>query len=650
MGAGVATPASCAKRAFERQGHTVFLFTPKMWPELFDEAGTFDATALSRFFEVQRPDCLMLAEGIGACGLDAAVSRGVAVGMLAAARSEAEASVAKSSGAPFDFAITISGRSLRLEELDGFDGVVGACAPAIDAAYASTPIANLVAFGPGIMCLQDAMPARVAFFDELVADGRFGGAVRCFGAGWPERFASDPTFTHIAYSARSSAACVVFGDLGAGSQNANAPADARDAKAPADALLTDEALVLVHADGAKLACVGEGLAPWRAERMDICEKDVGAAREALIAAVAGQRSGDVAFESRRLPADSQGPFLDGSLLAALESVRVAVLGKAGTLTGYLRGMGKVAKEERAVVGKTVNEVRNVVEEALEARKKKLAAAEMEAAIDASAVDVTLPGRAQQMGTRHLINAITDEVSEIFLGLGYTVVHGPEVETDYYNFEALNAPKDHPSRSMQDTFYVRDLSGEASSVRGESDVLLRTQTSGVQVHVMEDQKPPIYIIAPGKVYRRDVADPSHLPQFTQIEGLVIDKGISFGDLKGTLDYFCKQMFGPDRKTRFRAHYFPFTEPSAEADVSCGVCGGTGHLHDGERCRMCKGTGWLEILGCGMVDPNVLSMSGIDPEEYSGFAFGVGVERVACLKYNVPDLRMLLEGDMRFLRQF
>ena len=281
--------------------------------------------------------------------------------------------------------------------------------------------------------------------------------------------------------------------------------------------------------------------------------------------------------------------------AALESVRVAVLGKAGTLTGYLRGMGKVAKEERAVVGKTVNEVRNAVEEALEARKKKLAAAEMEAAIDASAVDVTLPGRAQQMGTRHLINAITDEVSETFLGLGYTVVHGPEVETDYYNFEALNA--------------------------------------------MEDQKPPIYIIAPGKVYRRDVADPSHLPQFTQIEGLVIDKGISFGDLKGTLDYFCKQMFGPDRKTRFRAHYFPFTEPSAEADVSCGVCGGTGHLHDGERCRMCKGTGWLEILGCGMVDPNVLTMSGIDPEEYSGFAFGVGVERVACLKYNVPDLRML-----------
>ena len=336
--------------------------------------------------------------------------------------------------------------------------------------------------------------------------------------------------------------------------------------------------------------------------------------------------------------------------SALDEVRVAVLGKAGTLTGYLRSMGQVAKEERAAVGKTVNEVRNVVEAALEDRKRALEAQELEAAISAAAVDVTLPGRSQQVGTRHLINRITDEISEIFLGLGYTVAQGPEVETDYYNFEALNAPADHPSRSMQDTFYVVDRSGEASAVRGESKVLLRTQTSGVQVHVMEQQKPPIYIIAPGKVYRRDVADPSHLPQFTQVEGLVVDKGITFGDLKGTLDYFCKQMFGPDRKTRFRAHYFPFTEPSAEADVSCGVCGGTGHLHDGVRCRMCKGTGWLEILGCGMVDPNVLSMSGVDPEQYSGFAFGVGVERVACLKYNVPDLRMLLEGDMRFLRQF
>ncbi len=334
----------------------------------------------------------------------------------------------------------------------------------------------------------------------------------------------------------------------------------------------------------------------------------------------------------------------------LESVRVGVLGKKGTLTGYLRGMGQLAPEDRASVGKTANEVRNAVETALDARKAELARAELAAKMDAEAVDVTLPGRVQQMGTRHLINAITDEISEVFLGLGYTVLHGPEVETDYYNFTALNAPADHPSRSMQDTFYVLDRSGDTSSVRGESDVLLRTQTSGVQVHAMEDRELPIYMIAPGKVYRRDVADPSHLPQFHQIEGLVIDKNITFGDLKGTLEYFCKEVFGPDRKTRFRAHYFPFTEPSAEADVSCGVCGGTGHLHDGERCRMCKGTGWLEILGCGMVDPNVLKMSGIDPEVYSGFAFGVGVERVACLKYNVPDLRMLLEGDMRFLRQF
>ena len=329
--------------------------------------------------------------------------------------------------------------------------------------------------------------------------------------------------------------------------------------------------------------------------------------------------------------------------AQLESVRVAVLGKSGTLTAYLRNMGQVLKEERASVGKAVNEARVAVETALEARKSDLAAAELAASMDAAAVDVTLPGRAQQIGTRHLINRVTEEICDVFLGLGYMVAEGPEVETDYYNFTALNAPADHPSRSMQDTFYVRDLSGDAAAVRGESDVLLRTQTSGVQVHVMADQELPIYIVAPGKVFRRDVADPSHLPQFTQIEGLVVDKGITFGDLKGTLDYFCKAVFGPDRKTRFRAHYFPFTEPSAEVDVSCGVCGGEG-------CRMCKGTGWLEILGCGMVDPNVLEMSGIDPEVYSGFAFGVGVERVACLKYNVPDLRLLLQGDMRFLRQF
>ncbi len=335
---------------------------------------------------------------------------------------------------------------------------------------------------------------------------------------------------------------------------------------------------------------------------------------------------------------------------SLDAVRVAVLGKSGTLTGYLRSMGQVAKEERAVVGKNVNMVRNVVESALEQKKAELAQAELAAKMEAGAVDITLPGRAQQVGTRHLISRIADEIAQIFIGIGYVVESGTEAETDYYNFEALNTPADHPARGMQDTFYIVDRSGDVAAVRGESDVLLRTQTSGVQAHVMERQKPPIYMIAPGKVYRRDVADPSHLPQFNQIEGLVVDEGITFGDLKGTLDYVCKEIFGPERKTRFRPHYFPFTEPSAEADVSCGVCGGTGHLQNGDRCRMCKGTGWIEILGCGMVDPNVFAYAGIDPEVYSGFAFGMGVERIACLKYNVPDLRMLLEGDMRFLRQF
>ena len=335
---------------------------------------------------------------------------------------------------------------------------------------------------------------------------------------------------------------------------------------------------------------------------------------------------------------------------ALEGVRVGVLGKGGSLTAYLRGMSKVAKEERAQTGKSVNEARQAIEAAIEARKQALSTLELAAKINASAVDVTLPGRSQQVGCRHLISSIIDEISDIFLGMGYSVASGSEVETSYYNFEALNAPADHPSRGLADTFYLVDNTGADTRVKGESDVLLRTQTSGVQVHVMENQKPPIYVIAPGKVYRRDVSDPSHLPQFHQVEGLVVDKNISFGDLKGTLDFFCKKMFGESHKTRFRAHYFPFTEPSAEADVSCGVCGGSGTLKDGSKCRMCKGTGWLEILGCGMVDPNVYGFVDVDPEVYSGFAFGMGVERIACLKYNVPDLRMLLEGDMRFLRQF
>ncbi len=336
--------------------------------------------------------------------------------------------------------------------------------------------------------------------------------------------------------------------------------------------------------------------------------------------------------------------------SALEEVRVAVLGKAGTLTGYLRGMGQVAKEERAAVGKAVNEVRGAVEAALEERKRALAAKELEAAIDAAAVDVTLPGRGQQVGTRHLINAITDQISRSSWAWATPWPKVPEVETDYYNFEALNAPADHPSRSLADTFYVVDRSGDEAAVRGESKVLLRTQTSGVQVHVMEQQKPPIYIIAPARCTAAMWPTRPTCPSSRRSRAWWWTRASRSATSKAVARILLQADVRPRSQNSLPRTFLPFTEPSAEADVSCGVCGGTGHLHDGERCRMCKGTGWLEIMGCGMVDPNVLRMSGIDPEVYSGFAFGVGVERVACLKYNVPDLRMLLEGDMRFLRQF
>ena len=335
-------------------------------------------------------------------------------------------------------------------------------------------------------------------------------------------------------------------------------------------------------------------------------------------------------------------------LKALDEVRVAVAGKKGELTAVLKSMGKLSPEERPQVGKLANEVRDRFEAALEARKATLAAAELEARMAAEDVDVTLPGRAMPQGHEHIISSIIEEMEDFFAAIGYTVEDGPRIETEYFNFTALNTPTDHPSRSARDTFYVVDESdgadGQATTgVIGESNVLLRTQTSGVQVHTMQTKKPPIYMIAPGNVFRPDAADPCHLPQFHQVEGLVVDKGITFGDLKGTLDAFIRAMFGPERKTRYRPHFFPFTEPSCEVDVSCGVCHGQG-------CRFCKNTGWLEILGCGMVDPNVLRYGNIDPEEYSGFAFGIGVERVACLRYDLPDLRMLVEGDMRFLKQF
>ncbi len=332
----------------------------------------------------------------------------------------------------------------------------------------------------------------------------------------------------------------------------------------------------------------------------------------------------------------------------LEEARVALLGRKGELTGMMRMMGKLSQEERPVVGKRANEIRGAVETLLADRVAEIKHEAMKLQLASEAVDVTLPGARPQIGHQHLIKQILEEAEDIFCGIGYTVESGPQVDTSYYNFTALNAPMDHPSRSARDTFYVVDnapgtVAHPEAHAHGESDILLRTQTSGVQVHTMETQEPPIYMICPGTVYRPDTADACHLPQFNQIEGLVIDEGITFGDLKGTLDYFVKCMFGEDRKTRYRPHFFPFTEPSCEVDVSCGVCGGKG-------CNFCKHSGWIEILGCGMVDPNVLVNCGIDPEKYSGFAFGIGAERVAALRYDLPDLRTLMTGDMRFLNQF
>ena len=332
----------------------------------------------------------------------------------------------------------------------------------------------------------------------------------------------------------------------------------------------------------------------------------------------------------------------------LEEARVALLGRKGELTGMMRMMGKLDPSERPVVGERANEIRGAVEGLLEGRIAEIKKEAMKHQLAAEAVDVTLPGSRPQIGHQHLIKQILEEAEDIFCGIGYTVESGPQVDTSYYNFTALNAPMDHPSRSARDTFYVVDnapgtVAHPEAHAHGESDILLRTQTSGVQVHTMETQKPPIYMICPGTVYRPDTADACHLPQFNQIEGLVVDEGITFGDLKGTLDYFVKCMFGEDRKTRYRPHFFPFTEPSCEVDVSCNVCGGKG-------CNFCKHSGWIEILGCGMVDPNVLINCGIDPDKYSGFAFGIGAERVAALRYDLPDLRTLMTGDMRFLNQF
>ncbi len=319
------------------------------------------------------------------------------------------------------------------------------------------------------------------------------------------------------------------------------------------------------------------------------------------------------------------------VLEKLNEVRVNFLGKKGELTSVLKGMKDVAPEDRPKVGQMVNETREAIEQALEEAKLKMERAVREVQMKNEVIDVTLPAKKDTMGHRHPNTIVMEEVERIFVGMGYEVVEGPEIETDYYNFEALNIPADHPAKDEQDTFYIN------------GDFLLRTQTSGTQVHEMEKGRLPIRMIAPGRVFRSDEVDATHSPSFHQIEGLVIDKHITFADLKGTLAEFAKEMFGEETKVRFRPHHFNFTEPSAEADVSCFKCGGKG-------CRFCKGTGWIEILGCGMVHPNVLKMSGIDPEKYSGFAFGLGLERIALLKYEIDDMRLLYENDIRFLKQF
>lgn len=318
-------------------------------------------------------------------------------------------------------------------------------------------------------------------------------------------------------------------------------------------------------------------------------------------------------------------------LDKLNEVRVNVLGKKGELTAVLKSMKDVSPEERPKVGQMVNETREEIEKVLEEARARMEKAVREARLKAEVIDVTLPAKKALIGHRHPNTIALEEVERIFIGMGYDVVEGPEIEKDYYNFEALNIPADHPAKDEQDTFYIT------------GEFLLRTQTSGTQVHEMEKGKLPIRMLAPGRVFRADEVDATHSPSFHQIEGLVIDKNITFSDLKGTLAEFARELFGEDTKVKFRPHHFPFTEPSAEMDVSCFKCGGSG-------CRFCKGSGWIEILGCGMVHPHVLEMSGIDPEEYTGFAFGVGLERIALLKYEIDDMRLLYENDIRFLKQF
>ncbi len=315
----------------------------------------------------------------------------------------------------------------------------------------------------------------------------------------------------------------------------------------------------------------------------------------------------------------------------MEQIKIKYLGKKGELTAVLRGMGGLSPEERPIVGQLANEVRADIEAALNQKMQEEQARALNAKLAAEKLDVTMPAKSIPVGHVHPLTQVQRELEDIFIGMGFSIVEGPEVELDYYNFQALNIPENHPARDTQDTFYISD------------NVLLRSQTSPVQVRTMEHQKPPIRIISPGRVYRSDALDATHSPLFHQLEGLVVDKGITMGDLKGTLEIFAKKLFGDSTRIRFRPHHFPFTEPSAEVDVSCFVCGGKG-------CRLCKGEGWIEILGAGMVHPYVLSGCGIDPEEYSGFAFGLGLERIAMTRYGIDDIRLFYENDQRFLDQF
>lgn len=326
-----------------------------------------------------------------------------------------------------------------------------------------------------------------------------------------------------------------------------------------------------------------------------------------------------------------GLIKESSTLELLNETRVRFLGKKGELTALLKCMKDIPAVDRPTFGKIVNDVRVDIETRLDARKQELEKKALEEQLQKEVIDINLPSKKRILGHRHINQIVLREVLDIFVGMGYEVVEGPEIEYDYYNFEALNIPKNHPAKDEQDTFYINN------------DILLRTQTSPVQIRVMENKKPPIKIISPGRVFRSDEVDSTHSPSFHQIEGLVIGKGITFADLKGTLALFAKELFGEETIVKFRPHHFPFTEPSAEVDVTCFKCHGKG-------CRFCKDSGFIEILGCGMVHPHVLEMCNLDPDEYSGFAFGVGLERIALLKYEIDDMRLLYENDVRFLRQF